>query len=149
MEQQRLGSNCYPAEAPSHDRVKSWRDYFLQNHHIVFIRNDPDGPSGSDPPSKQSGALQLDTPSDSVSLSVGDSSDRDSCSSEDPPHSSLYTRKTAVEIFLADQRQTLRQIHRQEIQRVENNWQTEVSRHVGHIERLLNTISQLEKTVIR
>ena len=149
MEQQKSDDSCHPVRAPPQGKVQSWRDYFLQNHHIVFIRNDPDGPSSPDFPCKQSKTLQPDVLPDPASSSVGDVSDLDSCSSEDLPHSSLYARKTAVEIFLADQRQALRQVHRQEIIRVENNWQVEVSRHVKHIERLLNTVSQLEKTVAR
>ena len=124
-------------------KIQLWREYFLQNHHIVFVQNDPD----SSVP--REAVPQTETSLGHLRPPMSDISESDSLSSDDPPHSSLYARKSAVELFLSDQRNTLSQAHRQEILRVENNWQTEVSRHLRHIEKLLHDISRLERTIVR
>ena len=100
------------------DRVQQWRDYFLQNHQIVFVRNSPTRTSSS----------------------------RSPCSHE--LSSSTYSSSTSsTEIILADQRQTLNRAHHRELSQARENWQTEISRHLVHIEKLLTNIHQLEALV--
>ena len=127
-----------------HHQIQLWKDYFLQNHHIAFIRNDPDtierpqsSKTGSENPSPV-GAWQL--------INKGNPPAREN---SEPPHSSLYARKAAVEILLSDQRKTLYESHRQELLREQEDRHSEISRHLAHIEKLLQTVSQLEKTVAR
>ena len=130
-----------------HARVQQWRDYFLQNHHIVFIRNDPDGSFASE--DSRPRGLSTEDSSASATSSTNDDDTRTTDLGEDPPHSSLYARKTAVELLLADQRQILHQTHRRELLKIEARWQTEVAGHLTRIEKLLDDVRRLEATASR
>ena len=125
-------------------RVQQWRNYFLQNHHIAFIRNDPDGPP-------MVGECESETKPPLAPLPgmFGDESDTSVSSDEVAPTSHLYSRKSAVEMLMADQRRVYQQVHSKELAKLENKWQAEVSSHLSRIEGLIYNISQLERTVDR
>ena len=129
---------------PPGQNVQEWRDYFLRAHSIVFVRNDPD--SGSVPFNPQ---ILSGNPVTYEAASFTRHGDSPFVSQEGSSSTELYSRKSATELLMEDQRRFLYQIHSQEMSRVEEKWQHEVSRHLSRITELSRTLSDMEQTISR
>ena len=127
--------------------VNLWRDYFLQHHHVAFIRNDPDGPTESQGTVFSSSSVSSSPSPDSSGSDTSNEENLNATVDGDFFQSTLSDKKSAIELLLADQRKTLHQSYHQEMLRMDERWQAQVSRKVEHIQQLLAENHQLEETI--